>query len=183
MHCATSRKIAVSIPDGVIGFCHWHNSSDCTMLLWLTQPLTEISTRNISCGQRRPVCRADNLTTFMCRLSWNLGTSDFWNLLGLSRPVMGLLYLYLYLDFRFVLLLWDTRFWPKKIVIQVDRDSSVGIATHYGLDGQGIESRCGREFPHLYRPALGPTQPPEQWIQVLSRGKATGTWRWPPTHI
>ena len=25
--------------------------------------------------------------------------------------------------------------------------SSVGIATDYGLDGPGIESRCGRDFP------------------------------------
>jgi hypothetical protein len=39
---------------------------------------------------------ADNLTTFMCRLSRNLGTSTSWNPVGLSRPVMGLLYLYLY---------------------------------------------------------------------------------------
>jgi len=29
----------------------------------------------------------------MCRLSWNLGTSTSWNPQGLSRPVMGLLYL------------------------------------------------------------------------------------------
>ena len=28
----------------------------------------------------------------MCRLSWNLGTSTSWNPQGLSRPVMGLLY-------------------------------------------------------------------------------------------
>ena len=28
----------------------------------------------------------------MCRLSWNIGTSNSWNPLGLSRPVMGLLY-------------------------------------------------------------------------------------------
>jgi hypothetical protein len=41
------------------------------------------------------VCTADNLTTFTCRLSWNLETSASWNPLGLSRPVMGLLYLYL----------------------------------------------------------------------------------------
>ena len=34
--------------------------------------------------------------------------------------------------------------------------SSVSIATGYGLDGPGIESRCGRVFPHLSRPALGP---------------------------
>jgi hypothetical protein len=39
------------------------------------------------------VRRADNLTTFMCRLSCNLGASTSWNPQGLSRPVMGLLYL------------------------------------------------------------------------------------------
>jgi hypothetical protein len=38
---------------------------------------------------------ADNLTTFMCRLSRNLGASISWNPKDLSRPVMGLLYLYL----------------------------------------------------------------------------------------
>ena len=48
--------------------------------------------------------------------------------------------------------------------------SSVGIATRYGLDGAGIESRWGRHFPHLSRPALGPTQPPVQWVPGLSRG-------------
>jgi len=40
--------------------------------------------------------------------------------------------------------------------------SVVGIATGYGLDGPGIEPRWGRDFPHLFRPALGPTQPPVQ---------------------
>jgi hypothetical protein len=44
------------------------------------------------------------------------------------------------------------------------------IATDYGLDGPGIESRWGRDFPHLSRPALGHTQPPVQWVPVLSRG-------------
>jgi hypothetical protein len=42
--------------------------------------------------------------------------------------------------------------------------SSVGIATDYGLDGPGIESRRGRDFSHTSRPALGPTQPPVQWV-------------------
>ena len=39
---------------------------------------------------------------------------------------------------------------------EVGRDSSVGIATRYGLDCPGIESRCWRDFPHPSRPDLGP---------------------------
>ena len=38
---------------------------------------------------------ADNLTTFMCRLSRNSGASTSWNPKDLSRPVAGKLYLYL----------------------------------------------------------------------------------------
>ena len=38
----------------------------------------------------------------------------------------------------------------------------VGIATGYGLDGPGIESKWGRDFPHVSRPVLGPNQPPVQ---------------------
>ena len=47
--------------------------------------------------------------------------------------------------------------------------SVVGIATGYGLDGPGIESRWGRDFLHLSKPDLGPTQPPVQWVSGLSR--------------
>jgi hypothetical protein len=52
--------------------------------------------------------------------------------------------------------------------------SSVGIATGYGLDGPGIESRWGRDFPHLSRPTLGPIQPPVQCVPGLSRGVESG---------
>jgi hypothetical protein len=45
-----------------------------------------------------------------------------------------------------------------------------GVATAYELDGPGIESRCGRYFPRLSRPALRPNQPPVQWVPGLSRG-------------
>ena len=49
--------------------------------------------------------------------------------------------------------------------------SSVGIATDYGLDGLGIESRWRRDFPHLSRPALGPYLPPVQGYRFFSGGK------------
>jgi len=47
-HCATSRKVAGSIPHGVIRFFHWHNPSGRTIALGSTQPLKEMSTRNVS---------------------------------------------------------------------------------------------------------------------------------------
>ena len=37
----TNRKVAGSIPDGVIGIFHWRNPPDRTMALGSTQPLTE----------------------------------------------------------------------------------------------------------------------------------------------
>ena len=40
--------VAGSIPDGVIGIFHLHKPSGRTMALGLIQPLTEMSTRNIS---------------------------------------------------------------------------------------------------------------------------------------
>jgi hypothetical protein len=39
-HCATSRKVTASIPDGVIGVFHRRNPSGRTMALGSTQLLT-----------------------------------------------------------------------------------------------------------------------------------------------
>jgi hypothetical protein len=52
---------------------------------------------------------------------------------------------------------------------KITGDGSVGIATRYGLDGQGIDSRWERDFPHLSRPALRPTQPPIKLVTGLFR--------------
>jgi len=41
-------KVAGLFPDGVIEIFHRHNPSGRTMPLGSTQPLTEMSTRNIS---------------------------------------------------------------------------------------------------------------------------------------
>ena len=77
-------------PDVVTGIFHWRNHSGRTMALGLTQPLIEMSTRNISRGQRWPVRRADNPTTFICRLPCNLGASTSWNTSGPVQVCSGI---------------------------------------------------------------------------------------------
>ena len=56
--CATNRKVAGSIPDGVIG-------------VFL---LTEMGTRSISRCKKRPVHKTDNLTTILgqCHVIWEI---------------------------------------------------------------------------------------------------------------
>jgi hypothetical protein len=61
-HYATSRKVAGSIPDEVIGYLILPNLSSRTVALGSTQPVTEMSTRNLPGGEGRPARRADNLT-------------------------------------------------------------------------------------------------------------------------
>ena len=45
---------------------------------------------------------------------------------------------------------------------KTSRDSSVGIATGYGLDVPGSNPGGRQYFPHLSSPSLGATQPPVQ---------------------
>jgi len=48
--CVTNRKAAGSIPRGVFGIFHFHNTYDRTMALGSTKLLTEMSTSIISWG-------------------------------------------------------------------------------------------------------------------------------------
>jgi hypothetical protein len=57
-----------SIPDEVIGFFNSPNPSSRTMALGSTQPLTEMSTRNLPGGKGRSACKADNLTAICERI-------------------------------------------------------------------------------------------------------------------
>ena len=83
-HCNSRQKVAGSIPDGVIWIFHWCNPSGFTKAMGSNKPLTAMGTRNISWGVQQPVLGADNLTTFMCWLSWNCRS---FNLLQPSVPV------------------------------------------------------------------------------------------------
>jgi len=77
---------------------------------------------------------------------------------------------HLYLYFLFIFLLYVLIF--GALLCYSGRNSAVGIATRYGQDGPWIESRWRRDFPHPSRPALGPTQPPIQWVTGLSQGQS-----------
>ena len=61
--------------------------------------------------------------------------------------------------------------------LQCCRNSSVGVATRYGLDGSRIESVRRRDIPHPSRPALWPIELRTQWASNLSQGKVAGAWR------
>ena len=54
------------------------------------------------------------------------------------------------------------------------RDSSVGIATCYGLDGPGIESRWGTRFSAPAQTGPGATQPLYNGYRFFPGGKVDG---------
>ena len=61
---------------------------------------------------------------------------------------------------------------------------TITLPISYGLDGPGIESRCGRDFPHPSRPPRRPTQPPLQYVPGLLPGvKRSGRGVGHPPHL
>jgi hypothetical protein len=62
-HCATNRKVASSIPEGITGIFRWHNPSGRTMTLESTHPLTEMSTKYIHRGKGGRCKEMTNLLT------------------------------------------------------------------------------------------------------------------------
>jgi len=95
--CATNRKVAVSIAAGVTGFF-----IDIKSFRSYYGPVVDSAFNKNKCqvyflGVKGGRCV--RLTTYHqpVPLSRNLGALTSWKLLGLSRPVMGLLYLYTWL--------------------------------------------------------------------------------------
>jgi hypothetical protein len=69
----------VRVPDEVDS-SNWPNHSSRTMVLVSTQPLTEMSTRNLPAGKKRSAPRADNLAAICEPIIWKCGS------LNLSQP-------------------------------------------------------------------------------------------------
>jgi hypothetical protein len=89
-HCATSRKVAGSIPNGITGIFQGHNPSGRTMTLGSTQLLTEMSTRNISWGGKSGRCV--RLTTFHLHLPivWKSGSLNLLETSGTVQACIGI---------------------------------------------------------------------------------------------
>jgi hypothetical protein len=89
-HYATSRKVAASIPSEAIGFFNWPNPSSRTMALRSTQPLTEMSTRNVPVDKWRPARKAENSPPSVSQLYRKCGNLDVSQPHGTPLPLRGI---------------------------------------------------------------------------------------------
>jgi hypothetical protein len=88
-HSWLRQEFACSIPDVVIGIYRGINPSGRHMELGSTQPLPEISMRDISWGKSGRYIGLTSLATSCIDRLGYLGTLTYWNPKVLSRPVMG----------------------------------------------------------------------------------------------
>jgi hypothetical protein len=96
------------------------------------------------------VRRADNLTTFMTRLFWNLGASTSWNPQGLSRPVMVLLYIYAkHVDIHLAVCLTTGPKPLPKLALQIVRSRASSFKWKYPLLSLRSSDSSLRLLPRL----------------------------------
>jgi hypothetical protein len=88
-----------SIPD-VIGFFNWPNPSSWTMVLGLTQPLTEMSAMNLYWVRGQPACKADSLTAICEQIVYKMWAPQFlivpWNSTTCYRESFTCFILFIY---------------------------------------------------------------------------------------
>jgi hypothetical protein len=87
-------KSPVRVPNEV-DFFSLPKPSSRTMALGSTQPLTEMSTRNLPGGRIRPSHRADNLAAICEPNVWKCESFNLSQPKGPPRPVQGKLYLFI----------------------------------------------------------------------------------------
>ena len=92
--CATNRKVAGSIPDGVIGIFHWHKILPIALWRWSRLSLKQKWVLRIFPGGKGGRCvRLKTLPPFWAIVTKS-GNLNFLEPSGHLGPVMGLIYLY-----------------------------------------------------------------------------------------
>ena len=95
--CATNRKVAGSIRASVSGFFIDIKSFRSHYGPGVDSASNRNEYQEYFLGVKSGLCVRLTTYHYPVPLSRNLGTLTSWNPLGLSRPVMGLLYLYIYI--------------------------------------------------------------------------------------
>ena len=93
--------------------------------------------------------RKADFTTFICRLSWKLGASTSWNPQGLSRAVMGLLYLLPFIHHHSVFCLTRGPKPPPKRFLHIVRSRASSFKWEYPLLSLRSFSSFLRLLPRL----------------------------------
>ena len=92
-HRATSQKVVSLIPDDATGIFSSIHSLQTSRGAGIDSACNGNENQEYFVRGKSGWCVGlTTLTSSMCRLSWYLGASAFWNPQGLSRPVMGLFY-------------------------------------------------------------------------------------------
>jgi len=145
----------------VTGLLKWFHRYD-NSLIWIGAIITSLTI--IQCWQ--DVTREGTYQTITHKVTYKISKISNNSIHCLRNPILRIIFLTI-LPYKIITNNWTS------INLTTYRNygpgSVVSIATGCGLNGPGIQSRWGRDFPHLSRPALGPTQPPAQWAPGLSR--------------